>query len=129
MSVSAIGSSLNTASLATLLGTGSTSSTSSSATSAATSAGDAVTVDLSAVAKAAASGDASSKAGALRQLKADLASEETSLLNSLVTGSSSTDDAATAGNELLSTIYGSSGLGSLSSQSAGTTGTTIDTTA
>ncbi len=121
MSVTSVGSTLSSPVVAALLGNSGSSAGGSSATSSA-SAGDAVTVDLSAIAKSAASGDSSSQAAAVKQLKADLASEQTALLSSLVNPDSSST--ADLGNQLLSTIYGSS-----ASQNTGTAGTTIDTTA
>ena len=123
MSVSSIGSSFSTPSLSTLLGSSSPAGAATSPTSASS---DAVTVDLSAIAKAASSGDASSKDAAVKQLKSDLASEQTALLSSLVSSGFSADDATDTGNQLLSKLFGSS---TLAAQTSSTTGTTINTTA
>ncbi len=121
MSVSSIGSSLSTASLATLLGTNKQSTGSSSASSSASSAGDAVSVDLSAIAKAASSGDTTTKDAAVKQLKADLSSEQTALFRSLINPDASSTDASDTGNDLLSQIYGGSKTSSFSAQATGTT--------
>ena len=71
-----------------------------------------VSVDLSDFAKAAASGDSTGKTDALAHLKGDLATEQTSLLTGL-DGSASPSSSTDIGDQLLSTLYGSSSMSSL----------------